>query len=176
MANYELIFDLGSQYISAALKNDGFSDKIPSVVAYGGAEGHQIMAVGVDAIKLANTRGDVKLAWPIYEGCVNDSEGAKALITTLLDRLVSRRLTAFSKCVVSCVSPCGMISSDKKNIEAIFLGLGAKSVSFVEAPIADSYALFDEFHARCGVIADIGRDCTDLAVVSDGQIVSGCTL
>lgn len=176
MANYELVFDLGSQYISAALKNDGFSDKIPSVVAYGGAEGHQIMAVGVDAIKLANTRGDVKLACPIYEGCVNDSEGAKALITTLLDRLVSRRLTAFSKCVVSCVSPCGMISSDKKNIEAIFLGLGAKSVSFVEAPIADSYALFDEFHARCGVIADIGRDCTDLAVVSDGQIVSGCTL
>ena len=71
MANYELIFDLGSQYISAALKNDGFSDKIPSVVAYGGAEGHQIMAVGVDAIKLANTRGDVKLACPIYEGCVD---------------------------------------------------------------------------------------------------------
>lgn len=176
MANYELIFDLGSQYISAALKNDGFSDKIPSVVAYGGAEGHQIVGVGVDAIRIANTQGGVKLSCPVCEGCVTDSEGAKALITTLMDRLVNRRLTAFSKCVVTCISPCGMISSDKKSIEAIFLGMGAKSVSFVETPVADSYALFDEFHARCGVVADIGRDCADFAVVSDGQIVSGCTL
>ena len=38
MANYELVFDLGSQYISAGLKSDGFIDKIPSVVAYGESE------------------------------------------------------------------------------------------------------------------------------------------
>ena len=27
MANYELIFDMGSAYIAAGLKKDGFSDK-----------------------------------------------------------------------------------------------------------------------------------------------------
>lgn len=176
MANYELIFDLGSQYISAALKNDGFSDKIPTIVAYGGVEGRQIVGVGVDAIKLANTQAGVRLARPVYEGGVIDNEGTKALVSALLDRLVSRRLNAFSRYTIACVTPCGMISSDKKNIEAIFLGLGAKSVFFVETPIADSYQLFDEFRARQGVVVDIGRDCADLAVVSGGQIASGCTL
>ena len=176
MANYELIFDLGAQYISAALKNDGFSDKIPTVVAYGGQEGHQIVAVGVEAIQLANTQGGVRLSRPVFEGSVIDSDGAKALITALLDRLVSRRLNAFSKYTITCICPCGMISSDKKTVEAIFLGLGAKAVGFIETPIADSVQLFDEFRARQGIVVDIGYDCTDFAVVSGGQIINGCTM
>ena len=66
MANYELVFDLGSQYISAGLKSDGFIDKIPSVVAYG--ESKQISAVGLDAVNLSRTNPSVKLAHPILEG------------------------------------------------------------------------------------------------------------
>ena len=50
MASYELVFDMGSSYISAGLKKDGFSDKIPSVVAYGGQDSNQIVAVGVEAL------------------------------------------------------------------------------------------------------------------------------
>lgn len=176
MANYELIFDLGSQYISAALKNDGFSDKIPTAVAYGGQDGQQIIAVGVDAVKLQESQTGIKVSRPIFEGAVIDTEGVKALICALLDRLVNRKLTAFSRYTVYCVTPCGMISSDKKSIEAIFLGLGARSVSFVETPLADSLQLFDEFRARQGVVVDLGYDCVDLAVVAGNQIVNGCTL
>ena len=42
MANFELVFDLGSAYVSAALKKDGFTDKIPAVVAVG--DNDQIVA------------------------------------------------------------------------------------------------------------------------------------
>ena len=176
MANYELVFDFGSAYVSAALKKDGFTDKIPAVVAVSG-DSQQIVAVGVDALRLANTVGSgVKLSHPILEGAIIDVEGAKALISALLNRLVNYKMSAFSRYNVTCAVPCGMISSDKNTIESAFLSLGAKQVCFVEAPLADSVHLFSEFRTRQGIVVDIGYDCTDLAIVATNSIAAGCTL
>ena len=177
MKNYQLVFDLGSQYIAAGLKQDGFFDKIPTVVALGGADGKEIVAVGMDALRMYNTSsGTVKLARPILEGAVIDADGVKALIKKLLSHIVNTRVANLSKYSVLCAVPCGMISSDKKNIESLFLELGAKQVSFLETPLADSLQLFGEFRCRQGVIVDIGSDCVDIAVVVADSIVSGCTL
>ncbi|MCH5157428.1 MAG: rod shape-determining protein [Clostridiales bacterium] len=175
MANYELVFDFGSAFISAGLKTDGFTDKIPSVVAVG-ADG-QLMAVGVDALRLHNTVGSgVKLTRPILEGAIIDNEGAKALISALLNRLVNYKMSAFSRYNVTVAVPCGLISSDKNTIESVFLALGAKQVGFIETPLADSAQLFGEFRTRQGVVVNIGYDCTDLAVVYANAIVAGCTV
>ncbi|MCM1533320.1 MAG: rod shape-determining protein [Corallococcus sp.] len=177
MANYELIFDMGSAYIAAGLRKDGFTDKIPSVVAVSG-DSDQIAAVGVEALNLASAYGGsgVKLAHPILEGAIIDVDGAKALISALLERLVHYKMSAFSRYNVSCVVPCGMISSDKKTIESVFLSLGAKQVAFVETPVADSIKLFKEFRVRQGVVVNLGYDCADVAVVCANAIVSGCTM
>lgn len=176
MANYELVFDFGSAYVSAALKKDGFTDKIPAVVAVS-VDTQQIIAVGVDALRLGSTVGSgVKLTRPILEGAIIDTEGAKALISALLNRLVNYKMSAFSRYNVTCAVPCGMISSDKNTIESVFLSLGAKQVNFIEAPIADSIQLFNEFRTRQAVVVDIGYDCTDLAIVTANSIAAGCTL
>lgn len=175
MSNYELVFDLGSQYISAGLREDGFIDKIPSAVAYG-QDNKQIVAVGLEALNLARANPAVKISRPILEGAAVDAEGVKALVASLLGRLLSKRVNVFNRFLATCVVPCGMISSDKKNVESIFLGLGARQVNFVEAPIADSVRLFSEFRARQGIVVDIGCECTDLAVVYGDGIVAGCTL
>ena len=175
MANYELVFDIGSAFISAGLKKDGFIDKIPAVVATG-SDG-QLVAVGVDALRLHNTVGSgVKITRPVLEGAIIDTEGAKALVSALLNRLINYKMSAFSRYNVTCAVPCGLISSDKNTIESMFLSLGAKQVAFVETPLADSVHLFNEFRTRQGVIVDIGYDCADLAVVSANNIAAGCTL
>lgn len=177
MKNYQLVFDLGSQYIAAGLKQDGFFDKIPTVIALGGADGKEIVAVGMEALRLYNTSGGtIKLARPILEGAVIDTDGVKALIKKLLTHIVNTRVANLSKYSILCAVPCGMISSDKKNIESLFLELGAKQVSFLETPLADSLQLFGEFRCRQGVIVDIGSDCVDIAVVVADTILSGCTL
>ena len=176
MANYELVFDFGSAYVSAALKKDGFTDKIPAVVAVS-VDTQQIVAVGVEALRLANSMGSgVKLTHPILEGAIIDTEGAKALISALLNRLVNYKMSAFSRHNVTCAVPCGMISSDKNTIESAFLSLGAKQVGFVETPLADSAYLFNEFRTRQGVVVNIGYDCADLAIVATNSIAAGCTL
>lgn len=177
MKNYQLVFDLGSQYIAAGLKQDGFFDKIPTIIALGGADGKEIVAVGMEALRLYNTSsGTIKLARPILEGAVIDTDGVKALIKKLLTHIVNTRVANLSKYSILCAVPCGMISSDKKNIESLFLELGAKQVSFLETPLADSLQLFGEFRCRQGVIVDIGSDCVDIAVVVADTILSGCTL
>ena len=95
MANYDLIFDLGSENVSAATKNDGFCDKIPAVVAYG-SDSTQILAVGVEAKRMYHaSSGAIKLVRPILEGAVIDVEGAKALISALLSRLANTNLKFF---------------------------------------------------------------------------------
>ncbi len=176
MTDYELVFDFGSAYISAGSKKDGFTDKIPSVVAVT-TDSQQIVAVGVEAIRMGSTvGGGVRLTHPILEGAIIDTEGAKALVSALLNRLVNYKMSAFSRYNVTVAVPCGMISSDKNTIETVFLGLGAKQVGFVETPIADSVYLFNEFRTRQGIIVDIGYDCTDLAIVSSNSIATGCTL
>ena len=175
MANYELVFDLGSQYISAGLKEDGFIDKIPSVVAYG-SDSKQIVAVGLEALSLAKSKGNVKISHPVLEGAAIEPEGVKALVSYLIKRLISQRINVFNRFLATCVVPCGMISGDKKNIESIFLALGARQVTFVETPIADSVKLFAEFRTRNGIVVDMGHECTDLAVVYGDGIVAGCTL
>lgn len=176
MANYELVFDLGSMYVSAGLKDDGFVDKIPSVVAYSGGDSKQVVAVGLEALNIAKTNASIKLSHPILEGTAIDTVGVKALINCLLDRLLSKRVNVFNRFLATCVVPCGMISGDKKNIESIFLGVGARSVTFVETPVADSVKLFSEFRARQGVVVNLGYECADLAVVYGNEIVAGCTL
>ena len=174
MANFDLIFDIGSAYVSAGLKKDGFIDKIPAVVAM---DCDQIVAVGVDALRMANARGTaIKLSNPILEGAIIDVEGAKALVSSLLNRLVNYKMSVFSRYNVTCAVPCGMISSDKQTIESLFLSLGAKQVIFVETPIADSRQLFNEFRARHGLVINIGYDCADLAIVTSNTIAAGCTL
>jgi rod shape-determining protein MreB len=131
----------------------------------------------MDALKMYNTSGGtVKLAHPILEGAIIDADGVKALIKKLLTHIVNTRVTNLSKYSVLCAVPCGMISSDKKNIESLFLELGAKQVSFLETPLADSLQLFGEFRCRQGVVVDMGSDCVDIAVVVADSIVSGCTL
>ncbi len=177
MKNYQLVFDLGSQYIAAGIKQDGFFDKIPTVIALGGADGKEIVAVGMDALRMYNVNsGTIKLARPILEGAVIDTDGVKALIKKLLTHIVNSRVANLSKYSILCAVPCGMISSDKKNIESLFLELGAKQVSFLETPLANSLQLFGEFRCRQGVIVDIGCDCVDIAVVVADTILSGCTL
>lgn len=175
MANYDLVFDLGSQYVAAGLKQDGFIDKIPAVVAYG-TDSKQIVAVGLDALNMAKTNTAVKVTHPILEGAAIDPDGVKALISALLDRLITKRVNVFNRFFATCIVPCGMISSDKKDIESLFLNLGARKVDFLETPLADSVKLFSEFRVRQGVIVNLGYECADFAVVYGNGIATGCTL
>ena len=93
MKNYQLVFDLGSQYIAAGLKQDGFFDKIPTLVAHGGADGKEIVAVGMEALRIHNTSaGATKLSRPILEGAIIDVDGVKALVKKLLSHVVNSRV------------------------------------------------------------------------------------
>ena len=177
MAKYEVVFDVGSQYISAGLVKDGFTVTMPSVVAVEMLDNKEVLGVGVAAVNLATTNAaKVKMVYPILEGAVIDPYCAKMLFEELLSRVTPNRVHSYSQVSATVIVPCGMINSDKKALENILLSLGVKEVSFVETALADSIELFKEFRTNRGIIVDIGSDCCDLAVVFADNIVAGCTL
>ncbi len=171
MSNYEIVLDLGSKYIRAGLVQDGFSVCIPAVVAK--STDGSIVAVGVEAKK---AKEGTKLSYPILEGAIIDGGGAQALFNAVWDKVLPGKHGAYNHFNVKCVVPCVTSSLDKKTIETEILATGATEVSFVETPLADSAELFKQFRTRYGIVMDIGFDCTDVAVVTNGEIVSGVTL
>lgn len=171
MSDIEAALDLGSSFISSACTKTGFIVKEPSVVALGpGGK----TAAGIAAAKLAKSSG-AKLVSPIVEGAVTDKDKAQALIKTVLGKVLPRN-TFFSRTVVMCAVPCAMGKTEKQKIEYVLDTLSVKKVRFIEAPLAASAQIFNEFNADKGVICDMGSDKTDVAVISGGEILSGCTL
>jgi rod shape-determining protein MreB len=176
MAQYKVVIDLGSEYISACLVGD-ISVKIPAVAAVSLDENKTISAVGVAALSLTRAEAkSVRLVYPILEGAIVDVECAKALFSNLLNRLLPNKSKAF-KDISVCVSvPCAMIANDKKAIENCLLGLGVRRVFFVSAPVAAAVSLYKEFRVNHGIIVDIGSECTDIAITFGSQIVAGTSL
>lgn len=174
MQQYKVVIDLGSQYVSAGLVGD-ISVKIPSVVAVD--EANEIVAVGVNALNFQLIQAShVRLVYPITEGAIVDADCAKALFNELLKRILPNKAKVFSQVKVCVVVPCGLISSDKKNIENILLNIGAKQIYFVSTPVADSRQLFGEFRTDSAIVVNIGAECCDLAVVAGDKIINGCTV
>lgn len=177
MAKYEVVFDIGSQYISAGLIKDGFITTIPSVVAVDVVDNKEVLGVGNSAINMSvSNLGKVKLVYPILEGAVVDPYCAKVLFKELLTRVTPNKASFLSQVRATVAVTCGMLSSDKKAIENILLNLGIREVCFVETALVDSVELFREFRTNRGIVVDIGSDCCDLAVIYGDNIVAGCTL
>lgn len=176
MDKYTVVLDIGSQYISAGLDRDDFFVKIPAVVAVDEAT-KQIVSVGVSALNAINMQvSKVNAVHPILEGAVIDTDGLKALLDELFLRLLPHKTKNFSQIKFLCIVPCGMISSDKSTIETLLLSMGAKSVSFLETPLADSLQIFKQFRTNRGFVINVGCDCTDFAAIYGDNIVAGCTL
>ena len=176
MDKYTVVLDIGSQYISAGLDKDDFFIKIPSVVAVDEST-KQIVSVGVSALNAINMQVTrVKPTYPILEGAVIDTDGLKALLDELFLRVLPHKTKNFSQIKFLCIVPCGMISSDKSAIETLLLSMGAKGVSFLETPLADSLQIFKQFRTNRGFVVNVGCDCTDFAAIYGDNIVAGCTL
>ena len=176
MDKYTIVLDIGSQYVSAGLDKDDFFVKIPTVVAVDEST-KQVLSVGVSALNNAKLNlPNVKLVYPVLEGAVIDVDGLRVVLEELFLRLLPHKTTNYSQIKFLCVVPCGMISSDKATIETLLLTMGAKSVNFVETPLADSLQIFKEFRTNVGFIVNVGCDCTDFAAVYGDNIVAGCTV
>ncbi|MDD3831820.1 MAG: rod shape-determining protein [Clostridia bacterium] len=174
MTHYNIVLELGSQYIRAVSMKDAYIIKEPNLLALD-EETKQVKAVGNMAYKLLNSNmANVVLFRPIKNGVPVDSQGVTQILTDLMVKMTGGRL--FSNVNVYCVLPLGMSKKDKSTIENVLNQVGVRQSKFLLMPLADSTKVFNEFDTNCGIICNIGGDTTDISAVVNDNIIAGCTL
>mgnify|MGYP000827193414 FL=1 len=173
MAKYELIADIGTDFVNMSLKNADFVLREPALVLADARNESDFLSAGLAAKRAADSENS-KLVYPFAEGCVADKKAADFFLRKAMEKLLPS--TAFPPRVdVCCLVPVGSGNGEKKVLEEIFNNIGVKSVRFKESVLAAAAACFKEFDKRAGIVVDIGSSVTDLAAVREDKIVAGCS-
>ena len=173
MAKYELIADIGTDFVNMSLKNTDFVLREPSLALADAQNESVFLAAGLAAKRGAESE-NAKLVYPFAEGCVADKKAADFFLRKTMEKLLPS--TAFPpRLDILCLVPIGAGNGEKKTLEEIFNNIGVKSVRFRESALAAAAACFKEFDKRAGIVVDIGSSVTDLAAVREDKIVAGCS-
>ena len=173
MAKYELIADIGTDFVNMSLKNADFVLREPALVLADARNESDFLSAGLAAKKAADSENS-KLVYPFAEGCVADKKPPIFFSAEGNGKLLPSTAFPQSGRLLSCACRLGQ-RRKKKVLEEIFNNIGVKSVRFKESVLAAAAACFKEFDKRAGIVVDIGSSVTDLAAVREDKIVAGCS-
>ena len=175
MLKMELIVNVGAANTVIYERKKGIVLNEPSVVAVKMKNGkYQRVCAGTDALNLAAEKGknsDVEFFFPVNNACIEKEEACKLMLQCFFERLSPRSFIRPVPVVTAIIS-CGLTSIERKRFENLFLDLNVKNVTLVEAPLA---ALPDT-KINCRLITVFGASVTDVAVVGESGIVTGCSI
>ncbi len=176
MFNIELVVDIGSSYTTVFEKNKGVVLKEPSfILVKKQRKKLKTVAFGKDAVRMASSNSkpaDVLEIYPFASGKVVNEEAAKLLVKGFLQTVIAGRLIKPTMDVI-CTISCGLSNVERNHIEKVFSHNSlVKSVTLIESPIA----IAPLCENRTNTIVIIGSHLTEIAVVSDNGIVTGCSV
>ncbi|MBQ9146043.1 MAG: rod shape-determining protein [Clostridia bacterium] len=175
MCKMDLVMDMGSANTVIIDRKKGLVLSEPTIIAVKKQNGRfRTVAVGEEARTLSfkrNKPDGVYFIYPITGGTVTNSEAASLLVKAFLERITQRMIIRPQFEIMSIVS-CGLHTTERKEFENIFYRLGIKSVTLVEAPIAAASRVV----AGCHFAVIMGGGITDIAIVTEKGIVTGCSI
>ncbi|HLD95327.1 MAG TPA: rod shape-determining protein [Alphaproteobacteria bacterium] len=149
----------------------------PSVVAIAEKNGKkQVLAVGEEAkLMVGRTPGYIQAIRPLKDGVIADFEIAEEMIKHFIRKVHNRR-TFTAPVIVICV-PYGSTAVERRAIQESAESAGARRVFLIEEPMAAAIGAGLPVTEPTGcMIVDIGGGTTEVAVISLGGIVYGCSV
>ena len=175
MLKMELIVNIGAANTVIYERKKGVVLNEPSLVAVINKNGKMhCVAAGNDALALTNDNGrdrDIEFLYPVNNASIDKEEACKLMLKYFFGKLSTRALIRPIPVVIAIIS-CGLTGIERKRFENIFLDLNVRQVTLVEAPLA---ALPDT-KINCRMIVVFGASVTDVAVVGENGIITGCSL
>ncbi len=156
--------DLGSANTVVYIRGRGVVVREPSVLLVDDVS-REVIAVGQAAAALEGAVPEgMHLLYPIRHGAVTDFEAA----TELLSRLVDPYLSGWrSRPRMLAVVGTGLTSVERRAVLETAAQVGTRKVVGIESPLAAAYGSDLEQATTPGLmVADIGADTTDLALVN----------
>ena len=176
MFNIELIVDIGSSYTTIFEKNKGVVLKEPSyILVKKQMRKYKTLAFGKDAVRMAMSSSmpeDALEIYPFASGKVINEEAAKLLIKGFLQTVIAGRLVKPSMDII-CTISCGLSNVERNHLEKVFFSIPlVKNVTLIESPIAISTLCEN----RTNTVVIIGSHLTEIAVVNENGIITGCSI
>jgi len=176
MANFDLVLDLGSDFVSVVAKTDDVLVKQHSLLAIKDDDNGEILACGNGAVKLyKHNPKRIKLVRPFDECNIKNKDWFDCYFNWLFT-IINADAFDNQKARILCVVPSGTNANEKKMLEAAFVNLGAKMVVFVEIPKALIKIAEQENASSSGIMVDIGSAIADFGCFVNGEMTSGCSL
>lgn len=173
--NDDIGIDLGASTIRFCVKGKGIVLREPAVVAIERTT-QNIIAVGEDAARMVGrTPANILAIYPLRGGTVSDYILLEKMMRFFVRKVVGKR-TLLRPRAVMCV-PSTIKDSEKRQMVDVVLDAGTKQVNLVDAPMAAAIGAGIDTEQHYGsMLVNIGAGCTDIAVISLGQVVVQSTL
>jgi len=165
--------DLGTTSTKVYLKDKGFFEEIPTVIAFN-RRNQSVIAIGEEAKKmLGKNPAYIEVVKPVSHGIVTHFDEALKFLETFLSEIKKNFFSLLGLKLLIGI-PLDLTEVQKRGVIDVGKGVGAREVYLVEEPVA--FALgsnLDIEEAKGFLVVDIGGGTTDLALISLGGIVVG---
>ena len=166
----DLGIDLGTSNVLIYQKGKGIVLRHPAVVSIERST-KKVLAVGDDAYRMiGRTPGSILAIRPLKQGTIADFELTNSMLRVFLGSVLEKRVFSGPRVVMSV--PSGVTETEKQSLINILLDAGVKRTYLLDRPLAAAIGAGIDVTMRFGrMIVDMGAGITDIAVISEGEIV-----
>ncbi|WP_338985076.1 rod shape-determining protein [Spiroplasma endosymbiont of Diplazon laetatorius] len=162
--------DLGTSNILAYVSGQGIVYNQPSLMAYD-VRTNKLVAIGQEAYEMVGkTNDNIRLITPLVDGVIADLDAAQDLLKHIFDRLKMMNFWKSSIVVLAC--PSGVTELERDALKMVAKDMGASLVVVEEEVKMSALGAGVNIEMPMGhLIVDIGGGTTDIAIISNGDIV-----
>ncbi len=163
--------DLGTASVVIYGKGKDVVLNEPAVIAFD-RDTRNVLAVGEEARRMmGRTPSNISAIRPLQNGMISDLEMACTMLRYFVGKVVGKRLIGGPRILISV--PSGVNEMEKHRITTSLFETGARRTQLIDRPIAAAIGAGLPIGEAYGeMIVDIGGGMTDIAVISQGQIIA----
>ena len=171
MAIIDLAIDMGSTNTTIFQYGYGIVLKEPTVIAIKQLRKSEVIATGAKAKRLyGKVSGNTQVVSPIRDGVIINTEALIILLKEFLSRITPDNFLK-PRIRALCSTPCGLSLAERKQYETVLQKAGINEITLIDTPIVVSRIV-----PQNGIILVVGGGVTDIAMVSNNEIIDGVSI
>ena len=162
--------DLGTASVVIYGKGKGVVLNEPAVIAFD-RDTRNVLAVGEEARRMiGRTPSNIIAMRPLQDGMIADYELTSAMLRYFVAKVVGKRLIGGPRVILSV--PAGVNEVERHSIMSSLFETGARRTQLMERPVAAAIGAGLPIGETYGqMICDVGGGVTEIAVLSQGQVI-----
>lgn len=179
MASLNVAIEIGTSYVTVYASGAGVVLREPTVIAFvGEGEDRKVLAVGEKAVRMQGKAPErTTVVNPVSEGYIVDEDACALLLTELIKKIIPDECVFFPRIKAVLTVPTGLTVDERKTYEDVLMKAGVKEVNTVSGVLSSALGFDLPITSPGGfLVANAGGGMTEIAVISMGGIISGCSV